>query len=141
MKTLLISTAITSLVSMFGCACMQPRSDDESMNRLGKRLLDLTAVVDGTLRRDPAGTAGLADQALVDRATADDPALRDEFKPYKLIITRAGSAFSVLVCTEDGAHALLEDASCTVKLDRKAWQQSPRPPCQPELQSEVVCKP
>lgn len=46
------------------------------------------------------------------------------FKHYKVTIVRAGKAFSVLVCDEDGAHALLEDASCTVQLDRKPWQQS-----------------
>jgi hypothetical protein len=140
MKTLLISTMITSLISVSGCACLQPDHENEHMNRLGRRLLDLTMKIDGTLRADPAGTAGLADQALVDRATARDPALHDEFKHYMVTVVRAGQAFSVLVCDEDGSHALLEDASCTVKLDRKPWQQSPLPACQPALKLDTICK-
>lgn len=119
---------------------MQPDNKDQHLNRLGRRLLDLTMKIDATLRADPAGTAELGDQALVDRATARDPALHDEFKHYKVTTVRGGKAFTVLVCDEDGAHALLEDASCTVKLDLKPWQQSPLPACQPALKLDAMCK-
>lgn len=54
--------------------------------------------------------------------------------------TRVDKVVFVLVCTRDGTHALLEDAGCTGKLDRKRWQESPSAPCQPTLQIAAVCK-
>ncbi len=145
MKTLFISAMITSVISGSGCACAPHnggRNEDVRMNRLGKQLLDLTMKIDSVLGADRAGTAGLADQALVDRATASALALRHEFERYKVITLRGpGTAFSVLVCDKAGAHALLEDVSCTKDLDRARWQESPAPACQPVLQIEKVCPP
>lgn len=140
MKTLLNTLVITGLISASSCACLQSTNGKpaQDMDTLAKQLLGLTGTVDATLQ-DPA-TAGLSDQALLERSIADRPDLQSSFKDYKVTITRAGNVFSVLVCTRDGAHALLEDASCTVKLDRKLWQESPSAVCQPTLQLAAVCK-
>ncbi len=143
MKTLLISSVLAGLISASGCACVQPKDDqhDSDMNTLGRELTYLTQDVDATLRQDPVGTAGQSDEAVLARARGGDARLQTIFRRYKVTLTRAGGAFSLLVCTSDGARALLEDASCTPELDRTPWQQTPAAPCRPALQLSAVCKP
>lgn len=143
MKTLLISSVLAGLISACGCACIQPKNDlrESDMNTLGRELTYLTQDVDGTLRQDPVGTAGQSDEAVLARALAGDARLQTIFQRYKVALTRAGGAFSLLVCTPDGARALLEDASCTPGLDGTPWQQTPAAPCRPTLQLSAVCKP
>lgn len=143
MKTFVISSVLAGVISACGCACMQPKSDlpESDMNTLGRDLTYLTQDVDATLRQDPAGAVGLSGEAVLARALAGDARLQTTFRPYKVTLTRAGGAFSLLVCTPDGARALLEDASCTPELDGTPWQQTPAAPCRSTLQLSAVCKP
>lgn len=143
MKSLLIAFMITGLVSASGCACFRSHRQDEpyKMNTLGMQLLQLTSKVSGTIREDPTGTAVLSDRELLERSTSRDPALLKSFNGYKVTVHRVDKEVSLLVCTLDGSRGLLEDASCTIKLDLTLWERSPATTCQPTLQLATVCKP
>jgi hypothetical protein len=143
MKSLLITFMITGLVSAPSCACFRSngQEDSKTMNTLGVQLLQLTSKVSGTIREDPTGTAALSDRELLERSTSTDPTLLKSFDRYKVTIQRADKEVSLLVCTRDGARGLLEDASCTGKLDLTLWERSPAAACQPTLQFPAACKP
>ena len=142
MKSLLITFMITGFVSAPGCAYFRSNGQDKSrtMNTLGMQLLHLTSKVSGTIREDPTGTAVLSDRELLERSTSGDPTLLKSFDRYKVTIQRADKEVSLLVCTFDGSRGLLEDASCTGKLDLTLWERSPAAACQSTLQLAVVCK-
>ena len=57
-------------------------------------------------------------------ATAHDPGLLDPFSEYMLKAVSQNNHAIVLVCTNDGMKALLEDAGCTSKMDMHWWKRS-----------------
>ena len=81
----------------------------------------------------------LTDRALLRWATSHDPALLAPFPAYTLKVLRQDRHAVVLVCTEDGTIALLEDAGCTAELDRHRWRDTPDAVCGFSIEPRVVC--
>lgn len=136
MKTASLSL-ITFILLIFGCASSQAWSEKD-MNELGSALTKVSSSVESTVRYKGMG-ADLPDDELFILSTKHDPGLREPFQGYKLRILRQNGHTAVLVCTQDGLAALLEDAGCTAGMDRHHWKAQPVPPCEFTLDLDKIC--
>ena len=138
MKTVRLSLIIVVVVFLlFGCACAQFRSETK-MSELGSALTKLSSAVESTVRYKEMG-ADLPDDKLLILSTKHDPGLLEPFQGYTLRVLRQNGHAAVLICTEDGLAALLEDAGCTARMDRHHWKARPVPPCEFTLDLPKVC--
>ena len=113
---------------------------DESnkMHTLASALTKLSTAVESSVRyKSPP--EGMPDADLLAMATQHDPQLLRPFSPFRLKILRQQRHAIVLVCTQDGEKALLEDAGCTAKLDVHLWKITPPKLCAFTLRAEQVC--
>jgi len=132
------SLVIVAVVLLFsGCAGAQVRSETK-MNELGSALTKLSSAVESTVRYKEVET-DLADDKLLILSTKHDPGILEPFQGYKLRVLRQNSHTAVLVCTEDGLAALLEDAGCTARMDQHHWKSQPLPSCEFTLDLDKVC--
>lgn len=120
------------------CAVRVHVDPDSEMLRLASSLTKLSRAVEFTVRyRQPPND--LSDEALIALATRDDPTLRTPFAGLLVHVLKEDRHAVVLVCSADGSRALLEDAGCTAKLDRRSWQEVPPLTCEFTLQVAKVC--
>ncbi len=136
MKTLRLCIVAFALL-LVGCACAQAQSEAE-MNELGSALTKVSSAVESTVHYKKLGTA-LKDDALLTLATRHDPALLAPFQGYMLRAEQGAGHAAVLMCTSDGRFALLEDASCTAKMEKHLWRAQPPLPCAFTLNLDEVC--
>lgn len=114
--------------------------DDEAMLIKASQLTKLSAVVESTVRyKNPPGD--LDEQSLLKLATLHDPQLLENFSGFKVRVLSKERHSVVLVCTEDGQRGLLEDAACTLALDRHHWKDLQNPPCEFTVATETACLP
>ncbi len=126
-------------VALLNVACVTfGASREEKMDTLAGQLLRLTAAVEGTVRwGNPP--PGISDDQLLELSTQEDPTLLEPFKPFIVHVKQEGNDVILLVCTEDGKEALLEDHGGTTELDKRLWQLKPPVPCQFTLGSGEMC--
>lgn len=100
----------------------EPPQDDD---RLAASLINLSAAVDAYFSGADAVSTD-SDEEILRRATAHDPTLLTAvFKPYRIRVQRQDPYAVLLLCTEDGKQAVLEDAGCSARLDRRAEKGAP----------------
>lgn len=135
LKSLVGSLALSLIVT----ACKAGADfDDETMLIKASQLTKLSTAVESTVRyKNPP--ADLDEQGLLKLATQHDPQLFDNFSGYKVRVVAKERHSVVLVCTEDGLRGLLEDAACTVPLDRHHWKNSQNQPCDFTVATEISC--
>jgi hypothetical protein len=81
------------------------------------------------------------DVEILRSATQGTPDLLREFDAYTLRVGRHHQGVVLLVCEANGGVALLEDASCTAKMDRHHWRDFPGGACAFTLQMPNACEP
>ena len=135
MKTARLSLVVIFLL-LFGSACAQARSETE-MNELGSALTKLSSAVESTVHYKKQG-ANLSDDQLLFLSTKHDPGLLRPFQDKTLRVLRQDGHSAVLVCTQDGNEALLEDTGCTARMDQHRWNVRPSP-CEFTLDLTKVC--
>lgn len=117
-------------------ACFD-KPDSETMRIKEAQLTRLAAMLEGTIRyKNPP--AGLDEQALLKLAAEPDPQMLANFAGFKVRALAREKHGVVLVCTEDGQRRLMEDAACTVALDRHHWQESAQP-CEFTVDTRTAC--
>ena len=122
---------------VLGCAA---QDNSRQMFATASALTKLSSSVEATvLFRNPAAT--LTDSELLRLATAGDPELLQPFEPFTVRVLRHEQGVVLLVCQPNGGPALLEDASCTAKLDRHHWRDDPGARCEFTLKMPDVCAP
>lgn len=130
-KTLLICALASTLTS---CAAQ----DTRQMYAKASALTKLSAAVEATvLYKNPS--PALTDNELLHLSTVGDSALFQEFDIFSLRVHKASNAVIVLVCNLEGTVALLEDASCTAKLDRHHWRDLTSAQCEFTLNAAETC--
>jgi hypothetical protein len=108
------------------------------MAELGAALVHLSSAVEATVRYD--GLPDTASEAeILDAATSDDPELLAPFQRYTVRVQRQGQHAVLLVCDAGGTQGLLEDAGCSMPMDRSMWPSNPRAPCEFSLDTVTVC--
>lgn len=91
-------------------------------------LTKITAYVDAAVLYSPTGASD-SDQTLFDKAFTDNPSLKSQLGTASLRLQRGDKGVVVMVCTEDGSTALLEDLSCTPGMDKHPWRDEPGRAC------------
>lgn len=125
-------------VATLGCVSAGHSSNEETMLIKASALTKLSAAAESAVRyKDAPGE--LTDRTLLQWATSHDPALLAPFSAYTVKVLRQDRHAVVLVCTEDGTIALLEDAGCTAVLDRHRWRDTPGAVCGFSIEPRVVC--
>ena len=125
------------ILLVFGCVCAQAQSETE-MNELGSALTKLSSAVEGTVHYKKEGL-DLQDMALLTLATEHDPGLLKPFRGYTLRAETQNGHAVVLVCTPDGRVGVLEDTSCTARMDQHLWKVRPKLPCDYTLNLKEIC--
>lgn len=130
------SIAVCALLLLGGCGSATVKQEDPAV--LAKSLQRLSAAMESYLlyeHRPP----GASQEVLLSEGTRGEPGLLKEFDGYKLVLAREQPRSMILVCTQDGKQALMEDLGCTVKIDRKLGEQSSAP-CEFTLEIKEVCQ-
>jgi len=118
------------LIALAGCATLaigQTYSEEEMMTAAAA-LTKVSAAAEANLRYGPASDT-LSDAEFLAQSVAHDPGLLAPFSAYQIKAKRQGGHAVILVCPQDGAIALLEDAGCTAAMDRHRWRDNPKSPC------------
>ena len=123
--------------ALLGCAHLMA-NEAETMYTLASNLTKLSAAMESAVaHKHPP--AGLTEEQLLVFATKHDPSLLEPFSNYQVKVVHDTQHALVLVCTKNGQRALLEDASCTSKLDKHLWNENPPKPCEFTLALEAAC--
>jgi hypothetical protein len=114
--------------------------DSRQMYATASALTKLSSAVEATvLFRNPSPT--LTDRELLRLAAADNPELLRMFDPFTVRVLQHAQGVILLVCDANAGAALLEDASCTARLDRHHWRDDAGAPCEFTLKMPDVCAP
>lgn len=117
-------TLMALSLALAGCAITGPSiQDEQAMQSLGAALTKLSSAVDVTVAYEELPDT-VGERELLLGATQQDHALLRRFDGYSVRVLRQGDYAVLLVCTEDRRQALLEDATCTGRLDRHAWREA-----------------
>lgn len=128
-----------ALSLMLSACAMNVSVDKDRMYILSSQLTKLSAAVESTVRyKNPP--ASLDEQGLLKLATQHDPGLLEAFSQFQVHARSSQRHSVVLICTEDGLHALLEDAACTPALDRQHWRDAPGQRCEFTIETVTVCE-
>jgi hypothetical protein len=121
-------------LTLTSCAAQNERQ----MYAKASALTKLSSAVEATvLYKTPSST--LTDNELLKLSTTDDPGLLQEFNGFNLHVQKNMQGVVLLVCAGNENLALLEDASCTAKLDRHHWRDSATTMCQFTLTIAELC--
>jgi hypothetical protein len=108
-------------------ACSTAQESQQLFDK-ASALTKLTAHVDAAILYSPAGKLE-SDQTLFDKAFAANPWLKSQLGSDGLRLQRGERGIVLMVCTEDGSKALLEDLSCTPNMDKHPWRDEPDRAC------------
>ncbi|MBI5891840.1 MAG: hypothetical protein HZB47_14420 [Nitrosomonadales bacterium] len=119
-------------------ACLEDEpATNEAMLIKAAQLTKLATALESTVRyKNPP--ADLDEQGLLQLATQHDPQLLANFAGLKVRALAKARHSTVLVCTADGQRRLMEDAACTVELDKHHWKESAQP-CEFTVDTAVAC--
>jgi len=118
------------LIALAGCTTLatgQTYSEEEMMTAAAA-LTKVSAAAEANLRYGSTPDT-LSDAEFLTQSVAHDPGLLAPFSVYKLQAKRQGGHAALLVCSKNGAFALLEDAGCTAAMDRHRWRDDPKSQC------------
>lgn len=101
--------------------------DEKERAELSVKISALSWAVDGYLSRQETRLADSDDAELLRQAAAHDPSLLAEklFAPYLLKVQVQQPHAVLLLCTKDGSRAVIEDAGCSVSVDRQVRDAAP----------------
>jgi hypothetical protein len=91
--------------------------------------------------RSSAPPAELSDSEFITKAAAHDPEILAIFTNYELHLQRGNPYVAILVCEKgkSGVSAVMEDYSCTAKLDQQLWKDAPHSSCQFTTSLATAC--
>lgn len=127
------------LAVLTGCATLSPEQKHaEEMLTAASALTKVATAAEASVRYGNP-PENLSDAEFLQFATAHDPALLQPFGKYQLKSLRQERHAAILVCSADGAVALIEDAGCTAQVDRHHWQAIPTLSCSFTLEPARIC--
>lgn len=132
--------AIALVLVLGGCSILPaPQTFNEAeLMTAAVALTKVSAAAEANLRYGEPSDA-LSDAEFLTQSVAHDPGLLRPIDRYQVKATRHGGHVAILVCSQDGAIALLEDAGCTAAMDRHRWRDQPRSPCAFKLDLAQLC--
>lgn len=137
MKTCARSVWLVLLFFMVGCGAAHAQSSSK-MGSLSSALILFTPLVEEVACCDPTA-ADMTDDELLEYIKKIKARKVKPFEEYALRVRRQDKRATVLVCSQDGSVALLEDAGCTFGLDVPHWQATWPRECAFTLDLNTVC--
>lgn len=128
------------VIALAGCASLgtgQNCSEKELMTAAAA-LTKVSAAAEANLRYGSPSDS-LTDAEFLTQSIAHDPGLLAPVSAYQVKAAREGGHVAILVCSQDGAVALLEDAGCTAAMDRHRWRDDPKSRCVFTIDLVQVC--
>lgn len=123
---------------VLGTTLTSSAQDERVMYAKASALTKLSSAVEAYVLYKPLA-AQIPDSELLELATSDDKVLLGEFDGFKIRIQREPEGVVLLVCSRVTDTALLEDASCTAKLDAHHWRDARGASCDFTIQATAVC--
>jgi hypothetical protein len=128
-KKLVLILVLVAIFDLLTVACVlfwwKNKAQEPKQAELATRLINLSAAVDAYF----SGTENIPsgnDEEILRRATTHDPSLlAAAFTPYQIKVQRQERYAVLLLCTQDGKRAIMEDAGCSARLDRRAEENAP----------------
>lgn len=123
-----------------GCASLpsEQQAREEEMLIAASALTKVAAAAEASVRYGNPPES-LSDEEFLRYATVHDPVLLHPFVQYRLKVLRKERHAVILVCSTDGAVALIEDAGCTAQSDRHHWRSVPASACVFTLEPRSIC--
>ncbi len=132
--------AVLLVAVLAGCATLSPEQKHaEEMLTAASALTKVAAAAEASVRYGNP-PENMSDAEFLQFATAHDPALLQPFATYQLKSLRQERHAVILLCSADGAAALVEDAGCTAQVDRHHWKLTPPPSCNFTLEPRLICQ-
>lgn len=121
---------IAVVIALAGCATLATGQtySEEQMMTAAAALTKVSAAAEANLRYGEPSDS-LSDAEFLTQSVAHDPGLLTPLSAYQVRATRQGGHAAILVCSQDGSLALLEDAGCTAAMDRHRWRDEPKSAC------------
>lgn len=132
--------ATIAALALAGCVSLatgQTVSEEEMMTSAAV-VTKVSAAAEANLRYGSPSDA-LSDAEFLAQSVAHDPGLLAPLSAYQVKATRQAGHTAILVCSPDGATALLEDAGCTAMLDRHRWRDDSGSPCAFTVDLKQLC--
>lgn len=133
-RILMLTVACTALVS----GCSYGETDEQYIESRGSFLTKISRALQAQITFEKVDKS-LDGKALLESVVQHDPGLLDMFERETFQTRFGGQGAVVLVCTEGGQEALLEDVSCTAQLDKKYTGDFAGMPCLLTLDPEKIC--
>ena len=135
MRHSLLLCFLIAIVS--GCATTPYAPGESEMLRRASAMTKLSAAMEAYVRfGNPAPSA--TSPELLAEGTAHDPTLLNNMGTYTIKVLARERHAVVLMCTQTGERALLEDAGCTGPLETHHWKQAGQP-CDFTVDVAAVC--
>jgi len=120
-------------------ACALNSYSQENVAPLGPALTKLSFAMEACLKSDNPPPEDIEDDVLLMQCTEYDPTLLMPFEDYMVMVLRQNKRAVLLVCDKEKRRALIEDASCTARLDKRFWQEESPKPCEFSIEIDKVC--
>ena len=127
-------------IALAGCASVATGQTygEEEMLISAAAVTKISAAAEASLiYGEPSET--LSDAEFLTQSVAHDPGLLAPLSAYQVKAMRQSGHTAILMCSQDGAIALLEDAGCTAAMDRHHWRDDPKSPCVFTMDLAQVC--
>jgi hypothetical protein len=125
----MISKTLFILIpALFLAACVTatpPALNNAERGIMSTKMVNLSAAVD-TYFADLPGAPTDSDAIILQKSTQHDKRLlAPEFDHYVLKVQYQNPYAVLLLCSEDGKFAIMEDAGCSARLDRQVTHSAP----------------
>ena len=123
-----------------GCTTLPPggKVSEAEMMSAGAALTKVSAATEANLRYG-SSTEALSDADFLTQSVAHDSGLLLPLSAYQIKSMRKDGHSAILLCSQDGANALLEDAGCTAALDRHRWRDDSGSSCTFSVDLKQLC--
>jgi hypothetical protein len=137
-----VKLALIVVAVLAGCSTLAPEKQysQEEMMSAAVALSKVSAAAEANLRYG-SSSANISDDTFLAQSVAHDPELLKPLASYQVKSMRQDGHAILLLCSQDGTTALLEDAGCSAALDRHRWRDSPRSRCAFSIDAAQLCPP
>lgn len=130
------------VLALSGCTVLPPTGNyaESEMMAAAAALTKVSAATEAHLRYGSSPET-LSDADFLTESVAHDPDLLRPLSAYQIRSMRQDGYSAILLCSKDGARALIEDAGCTAAVDRQRWRDDAGSPCVFSLELKPLCVP
>jgi hypothetical protein len=127
-------TLLILVLSLSACSILITKPTPEELVAPMKRL---TPAIQAIILW-PENTDTPTDAQVIEEVFKEKPELRETFQDLQIKILHNDKEVVVLICSQDGKNAWMEDASWTLELDKEWYKKDPSRPCEFSLDPSMA---